>query len=307
MAREWEAYDERLRAAAFAFLRAVQLRTGGPVRFEDVSGFEFEGARIPLLDRQRGIRKPAGLDAALSIRTVHAPRPDQRPYDDAPGPDGYLRYKWRGDDPAHPENVALRRACERGSPLIWFQGIERGLYLPVFPVWLVAEEPAQRQFVVAIDALERETFGLGAHPVESSLRRAYAERVRVERLHQPVFRARVLVAYEHRCAICRLRRVELLDAAHIRPDSEGGEPVVPNGIALCRIHHGAFDAHIVGIRPDYVVEVRPDVLDDHDGPVLVHALQGVHGRRLEVPARRAARPDPALLAERYERFCAVAC
>lgn len=297
-------YDERLRAAAFAYLRAVRLRTGGPVRFDDVKDFTFEGARIPLLDPQRGIRRPTQLDAALSIRTVYAARPDQRPYDDALGPDGYLRYKWRGNDPEHAENRALRRACEGQRPLIWFQGIERGLYLPIFPVWLVAEEAAQRQFVVALDAFEREVFGWGEEAVE--LRRAYAERVQRERLHQPLFRARVIVAYEQRCAICRLRRVELLDAAHIKPDSEGGLPIVPNGIALCRIHHGAFDADIVGIHPDYRVEVRPDVLDDHDGPVLVHALQGVHGQRLEVPSRRAARPDRDLLAERYERFLAAA-
>jgi putative restriction endonuclease len=296
-------YDERLRAAAFAHLRAVQLRTGGPVRFDDVADFRFEGARIPLLDRQRGIRKPAQLEAALSIRTVHAARPDLAPYDDAPGPDGYLRYKWRGDDPHHPENVALRRAWQGQRPLIWFQGIQPGLYLPVFPVWLVAEEPAQQQFVVALDAFEREAFDDVADP---TLRRAYAERVQRERLHQPLFRARVLVAYDHRCAICRLRRVELLDAAHVKPDAEGGPPIVPNGIALCRIHHGAFDAHLVGIRPDYVVEVRRDVLEDHDGPVLVHALQGVHKRPLEVPSRRSARPDPELLAERYERFLAAA-
>ena len=89
----------------------MQLRTGGPVRFEDVAPFEFEGHRVSLLDRQRGIRKPAILEAALSFRTVHAPRPDRRPYDDAAGPDGYLRYKYRGDDPEHAENRAMREHC----------------------------------------------------------------------------------------------------------------------------------------------------------------------------------------------------
>jgi putative restriction endonuclease len=81
-------FDERLRYSAFAHLRAVQLRTGGPVRFEDVAEFRLNGDRIPLMDRQRGIRKPRVLDAALSFRTVHADQPDKRPYDDSPGPDG---------------------------------------------------------------------------------------------------------------------------------------------------------------------------------------------------------------------------
>ena len=58
--------------------------------------------RIPLMDHQRGIRKPKQLSAALSIRTVHASNPQARPYDDDVGQDGFLRYKWRGTDPNHP-------------------------------------------------------------------------------------------------------------------------------------------------------------------------------------------------------------
>jgi putative restriction endonuclease len=297
-------FDDRLRSAALAFLRVVRLRTGGPVRFEDVAGFEFEGQRISLLDRQRGIRKPRMLDAALSFRTVYAARPDQRPYDDEPGPDGYLRYKWRGTDPAHHENVALRRACERQVPLIWFWGIDVGRYLPIFPVWLVGEEPAQHQFVVALDAEQVSGWTMtGAGAPE--LRRAYAERVVRERLHQPMFRERVLVAYDHRCALCRLRHSELLDAAHIRDDAAGGEPVVTNGIAMCKIHHAAFDTMIMAVRPDYRIETRRDVLAEDDGPTLRYALQGLHGTKIELPRQRAARPDGDLLEERYEVFRAA--
>jgi putative restriction endonuclease len=297
-------FDERLRSSAFAFLRAVQLRTGGPVRFDDVARFEVDGQFVPLLDRQRGIRKPRTLDAALSFRTVYAARPDQRQYDDEPGSDGYLRYKWRGDDPSHPENRALRRAFEARVPLIWFQGIDVGLYLPVFPVWLVAEEPHLHQFVVALDLEQVASWDhVGDEAVE--LRRAYAERLVEERLHQPLFRARVLAAYENRCALCRLRHSVLLDAAHIRGDAEGGEPVVPNGIAMCKIHHAAFDGMIMAVRPDYRIEVRDDVLGEDDGPTLRYALQGLHGDAIEVPRRRAAQPDRNLLEERYERFRAA--
>src|SRR6202035_3183843 len=99
----------------------------------------------------QAIHKPRQLAAALSVRTVHAERPDQRPYDDTPGDDGYLRYKWRGINPEHADNVALRLACRNKRPLIWFQGIASGLYLPVYPVWLVDEEPEAQQFVVAVD------------------------------------------------------------------------------------------------------------------------------------------------------------
>lgn len=102
--------------------------------------------------------------------------------------------------------------------------------------------------------------------------------------------------------MCRLRVKELLEAAHIRADSEGGEPVVPNGIALCSIHHRAFDGLVVGVTPKYGIEVRPDILHERDGPTLQYALQGIHGATLHVPSRKEQRPDVDLLEERYERF-----
>jgi putative restriction endonuclease len=124
-----------------------------------------------------------------------------------------------------------------------------------------------------------------------------------QRLHQQTFRQRVLRAYQERCAICRLRRVELLDAAHILPDGDPrGEPVVPNGVALCTLHHAAFDRYILGIRPDLVVDVRLDVLREADGPMLRHGLQGFQGIRIAVPRDERLQPNREWLAERYERF-----
>ena len=82
-----------------------------------------------------------------------------------------------------------------------------------------------------------------------------------------------------------------------------GQPFVSNGLALCKIHHAAFDANILGIRPDHVVEIRMDVLREKDGPMLQHGLQELHRRRLlVVPRRRELQPNPEYLAERYERF-----
>jgi predicted restriction endonuclease len=68
------------------------------------------------------------------------------------------------------------------------------------------------------------------HPADLALRRQYAQATVRRRLHQPVFRERVLLAYSLQCALCGLRHPELLDAAHIKEDSEGGQPVVPNGV-----------------------------------------------------------------------------
>jgi putative restriction endonuclease len=298
--------DEALRSAAFAYLAQLIQRSGGPVRRPDLESFAFEERPVRLLAPQQGIWTPRGFPAALSILTTYAPRPDLRPYRDDPGPDGYPRYKWRGADPYHHDNVSLRRAMELGRPLVWFVGIAPGIYRANFPVWLVGEEPGQHQFVVALDETMRSGWhaGLVALSPFDPIRR-YAERIVLQRLHQRPFRDRVLLAYQTQCALCRLRHRPLLDAAHIKEDAEGGEPIVPNGVAMCAIHHRAFDAHVLGLRPDYVVEIRADVLVEHDGPTLQHALQGLHGEVIALPRRRAERPSLELLEERYERFRAA--
>ena len=121
------------------------------------------------------------------------------------------------------------------------------------------------------------------------------------------FRERVLLAYRNQCALCRLRHSELLDAAHIVPDAEPeGEPVVRNGIALCRLHHAAFDRFFLAVRPDRIIEVRHDILKESDGPTLQHAIQGLHGQSIVLPRRLAEQPAIELLSERYERFLEVA-
>lgn len=294
--------EDGVRAAAFSFLDNVSRRLGGLVRFEDVAGFTYSGERIPLLDPQRGIRKPRQLSAALSMRTVYAARSDARPYEDDIGYDGFLRYKWRGDNPQHPENRSLREAMRQRRPLIWFQGIAQGLYVPVYPVWLLEEEADRQQFVVALDEMQLTNESEGNASTVGEQERRYGQRIVRQRLHQPVFRAKVLLEYERQCALCRLKHIELLDAAHIQGDALGGAPVVTNGIAMCKIHHAAFDVHILGIRPDYKVHVRADVLAEVDGPTLKHSLQELHGHGIEIPSRVAARPSKDLLEERYEAF-----
>lgn len=298
--------DDELRAAAFAFLADLVARTGGLVRRQDLRTFSFEDRNISLEQNMRGIRFIRG-QPALSILTTFRERPEDRPYDDDIGLDGYPRYKWQGTNANAADNVSLRGAMELRKPLIWFFGVAPGAYEPIFPIWIVDEEPDQHQFVIALDDGMLSSWipeALVSQP-DLVLRREYANAVVRRRLHQPEFRRRVLDAYRRQCAMCRLRHPELLDAAHIREDAHGGEPIVTNGIAMCAIHHRAFDAHVVGVRPDYVIEVRSDVLREHDGPTLQHALQEMHGIALWVPPRMTAQPSRELLEERYERFRAA--
>lgn len=296
--------QSRLRLEAMHWLSQRTHDGAFALTSEELREFRFEGAPFALRDRQRGIRKPAGFTAALSITTVHTPAGGVPPYLDADGVDGLPRYKWRGQDPEHPENRALRAASKQQVPLIWFYGVGNAVYEPRFPVFLQREEPAHHQFVLDLD-VARGLVTPGS-VVEETLRRYIVAETR-KRLHQPVFRAQVMRAYGVRCCVCALGHAQLLDAAHIVPDSEEhGIAAVTNGLALCKIHHAAFDAGILGIRPDLVVQIRSDLLDEVDGPMLRYGLQERHGQRLmALPSVRREHPDPVRLQQRWRQFEAV--
>lgn len=297
--------DSRVRIGAFEFL-SEQTRLHGEVlpRETLARGFEFGETRVPLIGPQ-GIFKPAVLpDMPLSITTVPEVAGRGRPYADEIDSQGLLRYRYRGKNPWHRDNAGLRRAMQREVPLAYLFGIVPGQYMPVWPVYIVGDNPDELYFSVAVD--EKHVPLVSASVGEDRLaeaRRAYFTVVTQQRLHQQSFRQRVLRAYRERCAICRLRHQELLEAAHILPDWDPrGEPIVSNGIALCQLHHAAFDRHILGIRPDLTVELRVDILHEEDGPMLQHGLQGFHGASILIPREAHWRPNPAFLAERYELF-----
>ncbi|WP_373691609.1 HNH endonuclease [Hyalangium versicolor] len=139
------------------------------------------------------------------------------------------------------------------------------------------------------------------------IRRRYVTVQAKRRLHQALFRARVLHAYGRRCAVCLLPHEALLHAAHIRPDSdELSEPTVRNGLALCLLHHGAFDANLMGIHPDGHIELSSRLGDTSVLPMSQHAFHAFAGRRIHTPVRREHRPSPQFLEERYRRFLGLA-
>lgn len=221
------------------------------------------------------------------------------PYDDQALEGSLFRYDYRAGSTAG-DNTKLRRAFELQLPIILLRKIEDGVFVPVFPVYVVADNMSERQFLLALDESVR-FLSDPLHPTEPE--RRYISRVTKQRLHQPEFRGRILRAYETRCAVCRLRHGRLLDAAHIIGDSEdGGEPIVTNGMALCKIHHAAYDADLLGVSPDYVVHINSDLLEETDGPMLKHGLQEMDKRPLTLPIRHQQHPDQERLASRYAQF-----
>ncbi len=268
-----------------------------------MEGITLHGERIPLWNHQKGIFKPKVLGpngAALSIQTSVA-----SPYDDVHDADeGSIHYKYRGSDPGHPDNVALRRAMERQLPLIYLVAVDPGYYDIIAPVFISGDAPGELEFTLQADQGTWVTHS--DNDVITTARREYATRAVLQRLHQQQFRWMVLRAYREQCAICRLRRIELLDAAHILEDKHPkGEPIVTNGLSLCKIHHSAYDVYIIGIDPDSGVHVREDILHEVDGPMLKHGLQEVDGARLILPRKPELRPNRDFLAERFDRFRAA--
>lgn len=297
------ARDALIRSAAFGWLAEQVDRYGDVLPYRVlIQGFTLEGERVPLVGPQ-GIFKPRIMEAPLSIMTVEA-----SPYSDSMGSAG-LRYRYRGSDPNHADNRGLRTAFRLQLPLVYFLGVGKGKYLATWPVLIVADDPEDLAVTVAVESadfgrklLESPATYWVSTEIDDGRRRYVTGEIR-QRLHQRRFRERVLDAYRRQCAFCRLRHEELLDAAHIVPDSEPeGEPVVQNGLALCKLHHAVFDRSFVGVRPDYVIEVRRDILEEHDGPTLRYAIQGLHHQKIALPRRAELWPAIGLVEQRWERF-----
>lgn len=293
--------DQPVRLAAFEWLGNQVTLHGGILPFELLrAGFQLHGERVPLLGPS-GIFKPRLCTLPLSIATT-----TKSPYNDSFLPNGLIAYSYRKQGgPDHLDNKGLRNAMARQVPLIYFHSVVKGQYQAFWPVYIVGDN--REVFSVAVDDTSslNENPGWNADGIEA--RREYITVLTRQRLHQEKFRANVLSAYKERCAVCRLRYPRLLDAAHIIEDRlPEGIPTVPNGISLCKLHHAAYDSEIVGISPDYVIQIREDIRNEKDGPVLEHGLKAMHGEPLLIPRNGDLRPDRDKLAVRFERFLRAA-
>lgn len=296
--------DDDLRPSCFAALDVLRAQFGTELPYRDGldRGFAFRGRRVPFLNYQKGIHR-AGAQrgtAALSIQTSA-----NSPYGDAPSELGF-RYAYRAGSIDQPDNRALRAAHELLTPIVYFIATRPGRYDAVFPAFVVGDDPAGREVLVSVGEMTGPLEAREPILVVDPIGRRYTFREVRVRVHQARFRARVIPAYREQCAICRLKEIDLLDAAHIIGDAESeGEPSVANGLSLCSIHHRAFDRDLVGVSPDLRVNISHRLLEDVDGPML-DVLKGFDGAPLEVPRRTDWQPNRDALAARFERFRAAA-
>lgn len=300
--------DEDLAFRQLAFEWLHQMSHGGtqPLLRREIEQFKdhVRGADYHLI-LQEGIWKPANLLGTLSV-TTGAPsgRKGRNPYTDT-FTDLGVEYDFTSAPKKQYQNEGLRQAHKLLLPMIYFRAIRPGLYDVYFPVYVRAIDESRRKALLDLtgQSASSGTFDLGVSnlPVGTEVR--YGEGLVKNRLHQRDFRSSVLFAYRTKCAICRLRKSQLLDAAHIQPDRQGGTAQVSNGLALCKIHHSAYDSNILGITPDYKVKVRRSILEEADGPMLKHGLQSHHDAKLvSVPSAKKEQPDRDLLADRFRVF-----
>jgi putative restriction endonuclease len=268
----------------------------GTVTREQLASIDLGFETRRLIDQSRGIWNPQDLQATLSVLSTPS-----GPYEDEALDGSVFRYDYRAGS-TDGDNRKLRRAFELDLPIILLRKVGPKAFLPLFPVYVIADKFEERHFLLGLDESLRS---LSDPSNPTPLERRYIKRLTKQRLHQPEFRAKVLLAYGTSCTVCQLKHGRLLDAAHITGDAEdGGDPVVTNGLTLCKIHHASYDSNMMGISPDYTVHVNQELLHEVDGPMLKHGIQEMDKRPLTLPLRRTDRPDRERLASRFESFLA---
>ena len=114
----------------------------------------------------------------------------------------------------------------------------------------------------------------------------------------PAFRIKVIDAYQHRCAVCgydiRLQDDLVgLEAAHILWHARGGPDEVPNGLALCAIHHKALDRGGISLDDDLNLLVSPQL---HGYHAVDSLFLDFEGRPIRHPRKSTDAPKPEYLA-----------
>ena len=112
------------------------------------------------------------------------------------------------------------------------------------------------------------------------------------RLGQSSFKAVVLDAYHRRCAISGTHISPVLQAAHIRPVTEGGEHRLDNGLLLRSDIHTLFDRGYLGVDPRFRLRVSPRLREDFSNGDQFYAQAG---QLIGLPDRRADRPQREFL------------
>jgi putative restriction endonuclease len=255
-----------------------------------------------LMNRAKGIHKPAGLKYALSVRqSLNGPYKDsvQR----LPGNLWRLQYAQEGLNATSFTNEALH-ACMQDR-------------IPVGVILQVSEAPTPRYAVLGLGLVirwERGVFEIQEllEPIASDLSiavglptdafdptsnedaRARTQRSIALRQGQPAFRSALLNAYERTCAVTGCNVIQTLEAAHILPYRGDHTNHVQNGLLLRADVHTLFDLHLLDVDPDsFVIRVNAEIVDT--------TYAGLDGRQLRLPKQTQNWPSQEALRQRLQQ------
>jgi putative restriction endonuclease len=293
------AADDLIRMLALSRVAELRYLWGDSIPESELAkGFLVSG-EVVLLKGQQGIFKPRQLsDGPLTIMSTLASRYEDELLDEA----NTLNYDYAPPSREH-ENEGLKRLMVNHTPVILLKQVKpkpRPEYMVVAPLYLDGFDDRRRQFALSTRADSVVRPASEAELGLREIRRAYGETTVRTRLHQAYFRRDVLTVYRGRCSVCELRTRPLLQGAHIVPDAAAeGIATVQNGLALCSLHHAAYDRDILRISPDYEIRVEQEWIAPGDQFART-ALTDFDRHRLVLPRDVAHHPRRDFLARRFE-------
>ena len=168
------------------------------------------------------------------------------------------------------------------EPPDWSPNIVRGKGYdlssqPGMQIWQQVQERLQQQPTLDM-AVGENRYGMGY--------------ITQPRLGQGAFRVLVTDAYHRRCAVCGEHTLPVLEAAHIRPYSEGGKHSLSNGLLLRSDIHTLFDKGYVTVTTQNRFEVSASLREDfHNGK----EYRRFHGKELLLPDNRQQWPSSEII------------
>ena len=294
------ASDDLIRMLALKRVSELRDLWGDSIPESELAKGIVVSGEVVLLKGQQGIFKPRQLsDGPLTIMSTLASRYEDELLDDA----NTLNYDYAPPSREH-ENAGLKRLMADHTPVILLKQVKpkpRPEYMVVAPLYVDGFDDRRRQFSLSTRADSVVRPASEAELVVREIRRAYGESTVRTRLHQAYFRREVLTAYRGRCSVCKLQTRPLLQGAHIIPDAATeGIAAVRNGLALCSLHHAAYDRDILRISPDYEICIEQDWIAPEDQFART-ALTEFDKRRIVVPRDEANHPSRDFLARRFNR------
>ncbi len=240
-------------------------------------------AEVEAWDRERFPNDPLGnARADLELFTVNSA--SRVHYN-------YARENWRSDQ-GHPHDLLFKLA-DAGPPrrthYVLFNPAQHGHWdlLPIGErkwqsVPLAIDEQARIEAEAQADAFNA--------PLDSTHdARVWAMRAVAQRRGHPLFRARLLDAYDRQCAITGCSALEVLEAAHVLPYRGEHTNRMDNGLLLRADLHTLFDCQLLWITAENTVALAP--------ALLATDYASLQGRPLRLPVSKGDHPNPAHLAE----------